>query len=201
MEEITKEAAPKAKAPKKKVPGGMPKTKVQKAEPVEPKVAAAPKKVKTFNKEDLIPCSCAFAGQATLLGKKSGNVYTWDAMGDVQEVEYQDLRSMMLNSNSSWIYKPLIIILDEDVYKDRKEIVDLYKKVFGEKDIKALLRSRDYKKIRNSLKTMPEGIRDSVKNLVASMIQKGQLTDYQAVKTVDDVLGVELTKQFEIYSD
>lgn len=167
--------------------------------PAQEKKSAVEKKV-SFQKDDLIPCTSLFAGTCVLNGKRTGNIYIWDALGEVQEVEYQDLMSEILNKRSSFIYDPLIMVGNEDVYKGRKEIESLYKHVYTEEDIEQLMSSKDTAKIKKIIRSMPAGILQSTKSMITTLIQDGRITNYKSVKAVDDELGTDIAKQFELFS-
>ena len=67
-----------------------------------------------------------FAGSCTLVGRRSGNVYVWETLGEIQYVEYQDLLAEITNRYSKYIYEPLLLIEDEDVINKNPKLKDLY---------------------------------------------------------------------------
>lgn len=154
---------------------------------------------KKFEKDDLISCTSVFPGSCILIGKRTGNQYVWDAMGEEQFVVYQDLQAEILNKRSSFIYDPLIVINDPEVYKGREAIAELYKSIYFIEDIQGLMESGDTVKIKKVLREMPSGVIKSVKTIISTLIQDGVLTNYKSVKAVDDELGTEIAKQFELF--
>lgn len=167
------------------------------------KKAEAPKPVvekKSYEKDELIPCSSVFPGSAVLVGRKTGNIYNWDEIGDVTEVEYQDLMSEIVNKRSSFIYDPLILIQDEDIVNSRPAIKELYSRLVSTEDIKYTLMGGDVAEIRKILKKIPTGMIESVKCMIFTMIENHELRDIGTMKIVDAILKTELAKQVEIYS-
>lgn len=65
-------------------------------------------------------------------------------------------------------------------------------------EILDLINSNDSVKVKEELRKMPEGVLHSVKNMIASLIQDGLTTNYRTVKAVDDELGTDLAKHFEL---
>lgn len=160
---------------------------------------AKPAAAKKFDKDDLISCTSVFPGTCILIGKRTGNQYVWDQIGEEQEVFYQDLQAEILNKRSQYVYEPLIVINDPEAYGNKKAIKDLYANVYFIEDVQELLASGDTAKIKNAIRKMPEGVVTSVKSIVVSLIQDGELTDYRAVKAMDDELGTDMAKQFELF--
>lgn len=197
--ELTAETVPATKPKTARKKTSLAK-KTTEAKPAAPK-KAAPKVVekKKYAKDDLISCTSVFPGSCVLIGKRTKTQYVWDAMGEEQEVFYQDLQAEILNKRSSFVYDPLIIINDPDVYEGKSAIADLYKHVYFMDEIKDLLEGEDTATIKTVLRSMPKGVLESVKSIIASLIQDGDVTSYRSVKAVDDELGTDIAKQFELF--
>lgn len=194
VKDVQEEKAVKSKKPLNRSKTPAKKTTSSKSAPKQEK-AIAPRK---FEKDDLISCTSVFPGSCFMVGKRSGNQYAWGEMGEVQEVYFQDLQAEMLNSRSSFIYDPLIIINDPEVYQNKPAIGELYKQLYTMDEILDLINSNDSVKVKEELRKMPEGVLHSVKNMIASLIQDGLTTNYRTVKAVDDELGTDLAKHFEL---
>lgn len=193
---------PKTRAAKPRANADKPQAKSSaKPKQAKPKPASKAEEIKKFEKDDLIPCSSVFAGTCILIGKRTGTQYVWEAMGEEQEVFYQDLQAEVLNKRSPYIYNPLIIIEDPDVYRGKKDIEKLYAtNIYTVDEIQRLMNSNNTGEIKRKLRGMPEGILASVKSVIATLIQDGEITSYRAVKAVDDELGTDIAKQFELYN-
>ena len=194
VKDVQEEKAVKSKKPLNRSKTPAKKTTSSKSAPKQEK-AIAPRK---FEKDDLISCTSVFPGSCFMVGKRSGNQYAWGEMGEVQEVYFQDLQAEMLNSRSSFIYDPLIVINDPEVYQNKPAVGELYKQLYTMDEILDLINSNDSVKVKEELRKMPEGVLHSVKNMIASLIQDGLTTNYRTVKAVDDELGTDLAKHFEL---
>ena len=194
VKDVQEEKAVKSKKPLNRSKTPAKKTTSSKSAPKQEK-AIAPRK---FEKDDLISCTSVFPGSCFMVGKRSGNQYAWGEMGEVQEVYFQDLQAEMLNSRSSFIYDPLIVINDPEVYQNKPAVGELYKQLYTMDEILDLMDSNDSVKVKEELRKMPEGVLHSVKNMIASLIQDGLTTNYRTVKAVDDELGTDLAKHFEL---
>lgn len=194
VKDVQEEKTGKAKKPLNRTKAPAKKSATAKTAPKQEKVVA-PRK---FEKDDLIACTSVFPGSCFMIGKRSGNQYAWGEMGEVQEVYFQDLQAEMLNSRSSFIYDPLIVINDPEVYQNKPAIAKLYEQLCTMDEILDLINSNDTAKVKEELRKMPEGVVHSVKNMIASLIQEGLTTNYRTVKAVDDELGTDLAKHFEL---
>lgn len=137
VKDVQEEKAVKSKKPLNRSKTPAKKTTSSKSAPKQEK-AIAPRK---FEKDDLISCTSVFPGSCFMVGKRSGNQYAWGEMGEVQEVYFQDLQAEMLNSRSSFIYDPLIIINDPEVYQNKPAIGELYKQLYTMDEILDLIRT------------------------------------------------------------
>ena len=101
-----------------------------------------PVKVKEYKSDDLIPCRSMTKGELVYIGKKSGEVYTWEDYGDITEVEYQDLLGLRAKK-SPFIFDTLFVIEDEELLEDPKwkDVKALYEKIYSE-DVEIIVYSK-----------------------------------------------------------
>ena len=171
-------------------------------EPKHAKVNEEPiKKAKRFDDRDLIPCLCAFPGSVGMTGKRTGNVYLWEDMGVIEYVEYQDLRSEVLNKKSSYIYKPLIIIEDEDFLLQNPNLAEMYKDICSPDEIVLKLRKSSIDEMRRFILTLPSGIKENVKNIAATMIKEGSLDSVRKIKVLDEIFETDLTMYSQFFDN
>lgn len=133
MEETKKKSARRSsvkKTPAKKTTSKKDKVAAEVAKEVEEVKEVVEEKVvpteqpREFQKDDLIEVKSVFAGSCTLVGRRSGNVYVWETLGEIQYVEYQDLLAEITNRYSKYIYEPLLLIEDEDVINKNPKLKD-----------------------------------------------------------------------------
>ena len=172
---------------------------VEEEKPVEVKKPSN-KKIKKFNDEDLIPCLCVFPGSVGMTGRRSGNTYLWEDMGVVEYVEYQDLRSEVLNRKSSYIYKPLIIVEDNDFLDENKNLAKMYKDIYTPDEIVAKIKKSIPEDMRKFVNSLPSGIKNNVKNIASTMIKDGSLDSIRKVKILDDIFGTDLSMYSQFFS-
>ena len=125
MNETVVEETPKKPAGKK------PSTKKTSDEET---VQAAPvkKAPKKYEPSDVIMCHSVFPGRFLFSGPKTKIVYPFEACGDENPVEYQDLLAAMMAKKKS-IMAPHIVIDDEELLEDArwKQVKKVYDSMFA----------------------------------------------------------------------
>lgn len=149
----------------------------------------APKK---FAPDDRIECRSVTVGRLDMVGPKSQLLYTWEDMDDITYVEYQDLQALQ-SRKSRFINKPRFIVEDEDIVS-QWGLESMYDKI--SKQTLEEFFALPLNKFKAQLKTMPDGIKDSVKTKAAQMIDTEELYDVRKVKAIDEAFGTEFVELF-----
>ena len=152
-----------------------------------------------FQKDDLIEVKSVFAGSCTLVGRRSGNVYVWETLGEIQYVEYQDLLAEITNRYSQYIYEPLLLIEDEDVINKNPKLKDLYDTMIDVEDIEKSLLNDSVEDLRNILISLPSGLQETVKSIASTLMQDGDLYDVRKIRLLDDLYHTALSEQLSLY--
>lgn len=152
-----------------------------------------------FQKDDLIEVKSVFAGSCTLVGRRSGNVYVWENLGEVQDVEYQDLLAEITNRYSKYIYEPLLLIEDEDVIAKHSKLKDLYDSMIDVEDIEDSLLNDSVEELRSILIALPSGLKETVKSVASTLMQDGDLYDVRKIRLLDDLYHTALSEQLSLY--
>lgn len=152
-----------------------------------------------FQKDDLIEVKSVFAGSCTLVGRRSGNVYVWETLGEIQYVEYQDLLAEITNRYSQYIYEPLLLIEDEDVINKNPKLKDLYDTMIDVEDIEESLLNDSVEDLRNILISLPSGLQETVKSIASTLMQDGDLYDVRKIRLLDDLYHTALSEQLSLY--
>lgn len=147
-------------------------------------------KDKTFDKEELIDCMSICNGGLTIVGDKSGNVYTWADYGDVEPVEYQDLL-FLTRSKKPCVFTPRFIIEDEDFIAQHPELSKLYDSMYSTSDITDIL-DLPVRQMKQAIEQLPKGALESLKGIAGSMIDAGKLDSIEKIKTLDGIFGTNL---------
>lgn len=155
--------------------------------------------LREFKKDDLIKVKSVFAGSCTLIGRRSGNIYVWEALGEIQYVEYQDLLAEITNRYSQYIYEPLLLIEDEDVINKNPKLKDLYDTMIDVEDIEESLLNDSVEDLRNILISLPSGLQETVKSIASTLMQDGDLYDVRKIRLLDDLYHTALSEQLSLY--
>lgn len=164
-------------------------------------VEAEPVKEKrVYAKDDLISCRNLFPGTNIMIGKRSKNKYIWTGFGDEQEVEYEDLKAAVLNKRSDFIYSPTLLIQDDEFISQFPYLENFYKNMATPEELVSLVETGSAEELEDALASLPQGLKDSIKGIVATLIYDGKLDSVKKIKVLDEVLGTELLKQVEMFS-
>lgn len=145
-----------------------------------------------FKPTDLILCKSLFAGTLFFDGQKSDVTYKFANMGDTQYIEYQDLLAAML-SESDIIYKPYIIIQDEEVLKEThwEKLNEVYNKLYDDEDIEILL-NMPYDRFKKEVNLLPVGVLETLKTVISTRIANGTFDSANKVKLIDELCGTDM---------
>ena len=157
-------------------------------EVVETVVKREPKK---FEATDGIPCRSIVSGGLYMSGIKSHIMYEWSDNGDITEVEYQDIVAA-IRSNVSYISKPYFIIEDEDIIAQFPQLNRIYASMYSFKDLRDVLTELPAKSMKATILSLPEGAKESIKNIASQMISNGTLDSVQKIKILDEIFDTEL---------
>lgn len=150
------------------------------------------KEPKNFKETDLIPCMCVFPGSVGMTGKRTRNVYHWDGMGSIEYVEFQDLRSEVLNKKSTYIYEPLIIISDDDFLDLNPKLHELYSDYYTPDEIIEVIEDSYPEEMKEFIENLPYKLKDNVKTIASTLVQNGELDSIRKVKIIDKIFGTNL---------
>lgn len=152
-----------------------------------------PKK-KVFDKEELIPCMSVTTGLLILneTSTKSHTRYEWLQYGDITDVEYQDLKTMIARK-SDFLFYPYFIIMDEDFLKENERLKEVSEHFYGLDDPYSFF-DRPPEVLKTFLANAPEGVRDAARSAASTLIKSGELDSVSKVKVIDQALGTEFKK-------
>lgn len=174
-------------------------TSVKEPTPKKEAVVETPPPVKRkYEKDDMIPVKSLFEGEVILVGRRTKQDYHMTELGEVVEVEYQDINAEIISGQSPYIYTPLILVMDEELVSTKPKLKALYESLVPIEDIHRVIEYGDIDELREMVKHMPKGQIDLTKNIVASKIAEGQLGNMRIVKNIDRLLGTEFATQLEM---
>ena len=151
-----------------------------------------------FKNEDPISCESITVGELRMKGIKSNVNYIWAGRGDVTDVEYQDLVAA-IRSSKSQVYSPAFIIKDEEFVNAFPQIKKVYDSMYTTQDLREIFNLTP-SQMKNVILTLPEGAKQSIRNMAASMIEKGTLDSVQKIKILDEIFDTKLMLMTELFN-
>ncbi len=154
------------------------------------KVPAAKPAKKKFAPSDLIPCVSITPGEMFFSGEKSKILYTWADADDVVEIEFRDL-DYAARTKNGMMYRPRFIVQDKDFLELHKGLEDVYGDLYSMSDLKNILKE-SASKMEKLIKALPEGAKDALKKVAATMVDNGTLDSVQRIRVLDSLFDTEL---------
>ena len=155
--------------------------------PVVEEKATAPHK---FDQSDGIMCRSIKAGAVYMEGNKTNILYEFDGYGDEAEIEYRDLVAAV-RSKSSFIFAPYILVENEDFINEFPQLKKFYDEKFTVRELYSVL-DLDEKDMIATIKALPSGAIETLKNLASSRVADGSLDSISKVAALDDLFGTNL---------
>lgn len=171
-EEVVKKPATKKPATKKSV----------EAEVETPVVA---KTLRKYEPNDTIMCHSIFPGTFLFSGPKSKIVYPFEAPGDENPIEYQDLLAAMMSKKKS-IMAPYIVIDDEELLEDFrwKQVKQVYDSMFAIKNMDRFL-EMPYDAFEKTFNELPIGVKKNVMLEISARVRDGRFSEMRKIRLVD----------------
>lgn len=166
----------------------LPEIETEKPKPVTRTSAPKPQ----FQPNDMIMCRSVTAGKLVYIGQRTGTKYMWANVGDVAWLEYQDLMSAIL-SRSAYVFSPLFVIEDESILDTPqcRDLKKLYDTTFKDVDVEQIM-ALPLNQFKETIKTLPVGIRNSLKSEIVSGIERGTFDSIQKINAVDEEFDTDI---------
>lgn len=157
----------------------------------EPEVAEvkAPKE-RVYSNDDFIPCTSITVGEYLFEGDKSKQVYSWMDAGITEEMRYDDLTAA-IRTRKPCIFKPRIVIQDEELLKKYPEVKRLYDSLYSKDDLMKIL-ELPAKKMIDVIDQLPDGAKESIKSMAVNGIEKGSIDSVARVRALDQYFGTDM---------
>lgn len=143
-----------------------------------------------FKPTDMIPCVSITPGEMFYDGTKSNTLYTFADIDDVVEIEFRDL-DYAARSKDAMMYKPRFIVQDKDFIALHSNLDEIYSNLHSVGDLKNILKLSP-EQMKKAITSLPEGAKDSIKTIAATMVDNGTLDSVKRVKALDEVFGTEM---------
>ena len=160
------------------------KTAAKKTTSAENKPAVkAPKK---YEPNDTVMCHSVFPGTFLFSGPKSKIVYPFEAPGDENPVEYQDLLAALMGKKKS-VMAPYIVIDDEELLEDVKwkQVKQIYDDMFAIKDMDGFL-ALPFNEFERTFNKLPVGVKKNVMLEISARVRDGRFSEMRKIRLVDE---------------
>lgn len=158
-----------------------------------------PKKERVFQKDDLIKCHSIMSGKTFMDGIKTKDMYVFESLGAETEIAYQDLIAA-LNVNSVFLFKPFIIVDDEDFIAQSPKLKRFYDSMYSVKNLAQIL-SLPPARIKEELNKLPVGAKQSIRSIISDSIANGSLDSVAKIRALDEYFGTQFMLLTGLYDD
>lgn len=156
-------------------------------------------KPKKFQKDDLIKCHSIMSGRTFMDGIKTKDMYVFESLGAETEIAYQDLIAA-LNVNSVFLFKPFIIVDDEDFIAQSPKLKKFYDSMYSVKDLAQIL-SLPPARIKEELSKLPVGAKQSIRSIISDSIANGSLDSVAKIRAIDEFFGTQFMLLTGLYDN
>ena len=167
-------------------------------EEVKPVVVTEPVVVeekKTFTDSDYILCRSVCSGGLNIVSQ-SGNLYEFKDYGAECEINYRDLVTL-IRRGSEHVFLPRFVILDEDFLEDFPTVQRVYGEMYTKDDLVAIL-ELPLSSMKSEINKLPESIKNSMRNLVATQIANGKLDSIAKVRALTEIFNSDFNLLSEL---
>lgn len=147
---------------------------------------------KAYEATDLIPCRSVTQGELLLTGRRSGVLYRWYNVGDIIEVEFQDLNALKAN-RSQYLYGPYFIVEDENLLAQPRwrDLTSVYESLCELQDVDEII-NLPPAQLKQALMKLPKAFLNTLAIEISTRIENGSYDSINRIKVFDDVLGTDL---------
>lgn len=163
----------------------------------EKEVVVSKKKIREYKDTEAIKCVSITSGELGMIGIKSNINYRWAGRGDITEVEYQDLVAA-IRSSKKHIYKPYFIIVDDEFISQFPQVKKVYENMFSYKDLSDVLTLSPIQ-MKQAILSLPEGARESIRNIASTAISTGSLDSVARIKVLDEIFDTKFMLMTELF--
>ena len=163
---------------------------------VEPVVEAASKKTfkvkRTLTSSTYITVRNGFNGRLIYKSRKTGERFVWDAFGDEQEMELQELKNAK-NSNKGFFENNWFMISDPEVI-EYLGVERFYRNALSFENFDSLF-SLAPDEVTEKVKLLSSGQRTSVAYRAKQLIEEGVIDSIKVINALEKSLGVKLIER------
>lgn len=128
----------------------------------------------------------------------SGNVYEFNDYDDDCEIEYHDL-SALVRKHSDHIFKPRIVIDDEDFIAEFPQIAKAYDKLYTMDDINTIL-SLPVNQMIREIENMPKAVHENLKSVVSRKVSDGSIDSISKIRALSSLYDADFNLLSELFA-
>lgn len=156
------------------------------------KSTAVRKQKEIIDSLEEIPVRSITLGGTTWVSPKTNAHYRWNEMGAIEYIPFGELCTLN-NSKRNFLYKPMVIIMDERVIEYFR-LQDTYEKVAQIHNLKKVFETRNGVEISKVLDTILRvNMRDVAISKIRDMRKNGELVDIDIINLVEKKLCFDLS--------
>ena len=156
------------------------------------KSTAVRKQKEIIDSLEEIPVRSITLGGTTWVSPKTNAHYRWNEMGAIEYIPFGELCTLN-NSKRNFLYKPMVIIMDERVIEYFR-LHDTYEKVAQIHNLKKVFETRNGVEISKVLDTILRvNMRDVAISKIRDMRKNGELVDIDIINLVEKKLCFDLS--------
>ena len=110
--------------------------------------------------------------------------------GVTEPMRYDDLTSA-IRTRKPCIFKPRVVIEDEEFLEYYPELINLYDSLYSKDDLREIL-SLDADKMIDVIRQLPDGAKEAIKTLAVIGIDNGTLNDIRNIRALDQFFGTDM---------
>lgn len=145
---------------------------------------------RTYSDDSKIPCMSITPGEYLHEGAKSKTVYSWIDAGVTEDMRYDDLTSA-IRTKRPCIFKPRIVIQDDEFLKDYPELQRLYDSLYSKDDLTEILKL-EANEMARVIDKLPDGAKESLKTMAMIAINNGTLDSVARVRMLDQIYHTDM---------
>ena len=147
----------------------------------------------TISSDEEIAVRSITLGGTTWISPKTNAHYRWNEIGSIEYVPFGELVTLN-NTKRSFLYKPMIIVMDERVIKYFR-LQDTYEKVAQIHSLKKVFDTNNLEEVSNILDTIIRvNMRDVAISKIRDMRKTGELYNIDIIKLVEKKLRFDLSE-------
>jgi len=175
------------------------KKEVEKIEEEVQEVKETKKEKKEFGQEDGILCRSVTEGLLIVTGPKSDMGYRFPEYGTEMEIEYRDLVAIV-RSKFNLIKYPFFVILDDDFVQEFPQVKKFYEDNYPVFDLRDILQ-KPIPEMVSIIKKLPQGAVESLKNIISTDIQSGNINEIDRVKALNEIYDMDFNMVNAVFSE